>query len=1427
MEKENPGYKELEEKLAASEAAAGRMAEQAERNSHIMKVLLAIRNVNKLIITENDPSILIQKACENLILTMGYHHAWIVLFDKNNNIRETASSGFKDDFASMKEYLEKEGKLECIKKVVDTKGIVIIKDPQTYCPGCPLRDEYTNRASFSKKLMYQGHLYGIISVSVPIVYVDYREEKELFAELTSDVSYALHKIYKNKQLHLFEHIVSTTPNLISFITSDYRYETVNDGYCRYFNLSRDKIVGHRVAELSGEDVFVNTIKPKMDRCLKGEALQYEVSIHVPDIGERFLRMDYQPYQSNGSGITGIVVHGIDITEIREAENKLREEGDRAKLYFDVSGVILLAMDENGIITQINQKGCSVLGASQEEILNRDYFKEFIPDSINKQMKTVFSQLMRGDIEPVEYFENPIISHSGEERLIAWHNTVLRDKDGKITGTLSSGEDITEKKRAEVALEKRLIALTRPLSKQNNIEFEELFNLEEIQELQEEFALATGVASMITHTDGTPITRPSQFCHLCNNIIRKTEKGRRNCYRSDAELGKYNPDGPTIQPCMSGGLWDAGAAISVGGHHIANWLIGQVRDNTQSEEKIRQYARDIGADEDEAAAAFQAVPAMSRERFEQISQALFTLANQLSNIAYQNVQQARFITDLDNARKALDDSEKRMELAILGADLGTWDWDIVNESVVFNDQWCDMVGYAREELDDGVEAWENLVHPDDFPFVNEKLEEHIQGKTDQYETEHRMRHKSGNWVWVLDRGKVIERDQDGKALRACGTHLDITERKKAEEALRERDMHFSSLLENPVGYLIYRLQAGPDPMSPIVTLVSPSIEQILGIPLEDSMDFTSWFVNVHPEDFSRLKEANIRGCQPPFLFDEEFRYKHPTRGWIWLHARSNGIPKEDNPEWIEWANGIIVDITDRVLAREALQESEEKYRLLAETADDFIVLHDLKGRILFINQSGLSFLGYSSEEILSHNIMEFVPDSELEGVVDRQVNRHEGFSGKKEYETKLVNKDGEEIPVEVKSTAVIKEGNIDSILIIARDISDRKKAIVRQEQLQAQLVQAQKLESIGRLAGGVAHDFNNMLQTILGNCELVSMDDALSKDNRKLVSEIEHAADQSANLTRQLLAFARRQPISPKAVILNDVVTGTLNMLRRLIGEDIDLAWMPGVDLWPVKIDTTQINQILANLAVNARDAISGNGKLTIETENVVFDEDYCEINMGFVPGDFVKIAISDDGCGIPNEILKDVFEPFFTTKKQGEGTGLGLAMAYGIVKQNNGFIKVYSEIDVGTSFKIYFPRFLGDAAPDERKKGRQNVIEGSETILIVEDEPSILRLGKRILEGLGYTVLTANTPEDAFHLIQTYGDKVHLLITDVVMPQMNGKELANALKVSYPDLKTLFMSGYTANVIAHRGILDEGVNFMQKPFSIAILGDQVRRALDS
>ena len=519
------------------------------------------------------------------------------------------------------------------------------------------------------------------------------------------------------------------------------------------------------------------------------------------------------------------------------------------------------------------------------------------------------------------------------------------------------------------------------------------------------------------------------------------------------------------------------------------------------------------------------------------------------------------------------------------------------------------------------------------------------------------------------------------------------------------------------------------------------------------------------------------------------------------------------------NGVVVcvhDLTERM-------EAEQGMSFLFDQSLVMLFIWDMeKKRMVRVNKEALRVTGRSEEELLAIRLIDIVhPDDRTYSL--KAMARLADGAPLVAHHTRHVTAGGE---IRVFEWNAVSDPERQRIYAMAKDITERKKAEEEREKLQTQLNQARKLESIGQLAGGVAHDFNNMLSIITGHAEMMIEDLDPHHPMATRLNEIRNAAERSADFTRQLLAFARKQTIAPIVLNLNETIEGMRSMLERLIGEDIDLTWIPGAELWSVKLDPSQIDQILANLCVNARDSISGVGKITIETANITLDEAYCKSHGEFQPGEYVMLTVSDSGCGIDKENFDKVFEPFFTTKNIGQGTGLGLSTVYGIVKQNDGLINVYSEPGKGTTFKIYLRRYGEEITPSNDGRKAVTTATGGETILVVEDEASILTMTRMMLERLGYTPLCANRPSEAVKIAESHTEAIHLLITDVVMPEMSGRDLADRLGNMYPNLKILYMSGYPANVIVHHGVLDNGVLFIDKPFTHQALSAKVRQALD-
>jgi PAS domain S-box-containing protein len=662
---------------------------------------------------------------------------------------------------------------------------------------------------------------------------------------------------------------------------------------------------------------------------------------------------------------------------------------------------------------------------------------------------------------------------------------------------------------------------------------------------------------------------------------------------------------------------------------------------------------------------------------------------------------------------------------------------------------------------------------------------------------------------------------GTTARILSLCRDITERKRAEAALRASEMKYRTLFNSSA--------------DAIMTLGPPTWRFSSGNPAAVRMFMAkdeAEFISKGPWEVSPEMQPDGRPSGEKAKEMIETAMRDGSHFFEWTHRRLNGEDfsvtvlltrmKFDGNDFIQ---ATVSDITRRKQAETALRESEERFRSIIESAPEAIFVQN-QGRFVFLNPAMLKLLGATRpDELLGTAFMDRIAPEYRDVVRERIRRQRETGKSVPHMDQNYLRMDGTSVPVETTAVPIRFQGQ-DSFLVFIRDITERKHAEAEKAKLEGQLLQAHKMESVGRLAGGVAHDFNNLLMGIMNYIELCRGKVPADHPIRCYLDEMTTDAQRSADLTRQLLAFARKQTISPKVLDVNAAVEGMLKLLRRLIGEDIDLAWMPAVGLGPVKLDPSQLDQILANLCVNARSAISGVGKVTIETANVTIGPDYCAGHTGTVPGEYVLLVVSDNGCGMEKDVLEHIFEPFFTTKSMGKGTGLGLATVYGIVRQNNGFINVYSEPGRGSTFRIYLPRVVSDGAPAAASGAPTPGPAGHETILLVEDEKSIRVTTRIFLEEQGYFVLAAESPEKALHLIEGHTGPIHLLLTDVVMPGMNGRQLAERLHATRPDIQCLFMSGYTANVIAHHGVLEDGVFFIAKPFSKDALFAKVRDVLD-
>ena len=649
-----------------------------------------------------------------------------------------------------------------------------------------------------------------------------------------------------------------------------------------------------------------------------------------------------------------------------------------------------------------------------------------------------------------------------------------------------------------------------------------------------------------------------------------------------------------------------------------------------------------------------------------------------------------ITAQAQAEAQARESQERMALALQGADLGIWDWHIPSGEVTFSERCAAMLGYQREEIDSRARLWASLLHPDDLPHVQATLHAYMHRRAVSHEIEVRLRHKAGSWVWVLTKGKLITQGPAGEPLLAAGTHLDITERKQREEALRSSERKLAEIFRS-----------------------SPEV--------------------------------------------------------ICLTRAENG-------------------------------------------------------RFIEVNDAFTQVFGYTSAEVAHQSSLDLRmwPSPAARADVVSHILEHGELRNR---ELSLHAKSGRLVPVLASAALIVLEGESCLIWLIT-DITERKRAEQEHASLQEQLLHAMKMEAVGRLAGGVAHDFNNLLTVISGNTELARRDLGRDHPQGPLLEEVALAASSAAGLTRQLLAFSRRQIIEPRLVDLNDLIENLRKILLRLIGEDVVLQTHLASGLGTVRIDPGQFEQVIINLAVNARDAMPGGGCLTISTSTSDLDAAACARHPGATPGRYAMLTVTDTGHGMTPDVKERLFEPFFTTKPVGRGTGLGLAMTFGAVQQARGVIEVDSEPGRGTAFRICLPLAEG-TAPASPPTRSDALARGTETILVVEDDASVRAFTTKLLSRLGYRVLSAPDGLEAIALARTLTIPLDLLLTDLVMPGLSGRETAGRILELHPQAAVLYASGYTEDMILRQGILSKSVAFLSKPYTLEQIASKVRSTLDT
>jgi two-component system, cell cycle sensor histidine kinase and response regulator CckA len=762
---------------------------------------------------------------------------------------------------------------------------------------------------------------------------------------------------------------------------------------------------------------------------------------------------------------------------------------------------------------------------------------------------------------------------------------------------------------------------------------------------------------------------------------------------------------------------------------------------------------------------------------------------------------RDITEIRNAEDSLRNSEERYRLL---SDLASEGVMIHEGGVILeaNRAFGEITGLTHQ----------NLIGKNGFEIISltpeskRLVEEHGKTRSDEpYEVE--VQKADGSRIYADLRGKNL--NYHGRDVRIVRIR-DITKEKESQMALRINENRFRLLLQNSNDIIAILDKNGT------AVNCSGCVTKILGYEPEELLG-VSGFLGVHPDDLPRIRAAFSKALETPGAVRKlEYRYRHKNGSWVDLETIGCNLLHDPD------VKGIVLntrDVTERSVAEKALKASEERFRSFMKHFPGLAYIKDAEGRILFANEKFSEYFNFNPAALVGKNNHDLFPTEFAEKLA--QDDRRVLSAGKTEY---IEESFGGRIWNTCKFPIVIS-GATPLLAGFTIDITETKNAEEERKKLETQLQQAMKMEAIGRLAGGVAHDFNNLLTSITGNVQLALMDLRPLDPLADTLSEIRKAANSAAALTRQLLTFSRKQLIEPRALDLNELILRMQKMMARLIGEDIELKTNLGRELGAVKIDPGQFEQIVVNLAVNARDAMPNGGHLGIETARIDLDEEYCRRHSCTRAKSYVMLTVSDTGQGMNDQVKAHLFEPFFTTKEKGKGTGLGLAVIYGIVKQAGGAIEVYSKVNHGTAFKIYLPCVEERAESIEKESLALDMPGGNETILLVEDEAVLRVLVSKVLKRLGYRVLEADSGGNALVIAERHTEPIHLLLTDVVMPGINGRELADRVAKMHSGIKVLYTSGYAEDVIAHRGAIEEGLSFIGKPYDPQGLAKKLREVL--
>jgi PAS domain S-box-containing protein len=1126
----------------------------------------------------------------------------------------------------------------------------------------------------------------------------------------------------------------------------------------------------------------------------------------------------------------------DITDRKRAEERVKYEREVAQLYLEVAGVMLITLDVDQKVTTINPAGCQILGAREDEIIGHNWFDEFLHTDDIDEVKSVFAKIASGEVGPVEYYENPIIRKDGNKRIIAWHNSIIRDPDGEITGLFSSGEDITERKQAiddlresEEKLRAVLDATPFPVAIVDT-------------EVDRVFYWSRSALSIFGHTAKTA----SGWHEIAypDPVYREEVLTRWKPFLEVArQTGKPVNTGDYRVTCADG----TERECEIWATFIPNRLIvtfNDVSERRKAERELRQFEWLLdkeGTQVEEGSRVYtpayrnptqwntarvildgvgtEAMAAMARDMLD-LMDTCVAVYEANGDYAY-GVFDSIWCQTMDNGSFRLcgtDDTQKALACGKWLCHDNCWNESAKAAMETGEPTDIECVGGIRL-YGVPIRAGDEVIGAMNIGYSSPpRTDKDLRELSEKYQVD--IDTLRGNSMAYKPRPPFIIEVAKRRCHSMAKMIGNTIERQRTKAALLETEAHHRTLVET-IPDLIWL----KDPNG-VYLSCNLAFERFFGSTEKEIQGKTDYdFVDRELADSFRHNDRRAIEANGPVINEEWLTFADDGYRGLFETIKTPMVVKEGH---IIGVMGIARDITERNRSQNEIEAiANERSWLLKSMINAFVIFESVfddsgeftSYRFKYINEAYEDITGVRLEEVRGKTVHEVWPETEDSWIENYGKVALTGdpmtFNMYHDPTKKLYH-----------SHAYRPWETQDRFCVVFEDISEQKRNEEDKEKLEQQLYHSQKMESIGRLAGGVAHDFNNLLTVITGNIHLAQMDINPGDRLNETLDEVNKAAKRAADLTHQLLAFSRKQIIKPRVINLNDLIKGLRRMLVRILGEDLELQTIPQTQLGLIKADPGQIEQVVTNLGINARDAMPDGGKLTIETADVFLDEDYCKTNPNVQPGDYVMLTVCDNGSGMDAETQKNIFDPFYTTKKEGQGTGLGLAMVYGIVTQHGGSIAVSSEVGEGTTIKVYFPRVQEKEDPLDKKLDDPELPQGTETILVVEDEETVRNIAIRMLTRLGYQIISAEDGPNALAIIEKLTTPIDLLLTDVIMPNMNGRELAERVRLKHPEMKILYTSGYTKDVIGHHGVLDEGLEFLAKPYTPWTLAAKVRKLLD-